>query len=222
MQMSEVSFDGRVALVTGAGGGIGRCHALLLERRGAKVVVNDLGARSTDGKGAGTSMADLVVQEIEAEGGIAVANYDSVSTPEGGNAMVEAALKTYGRLDIVVNNAGILRDRSFTKLAIQDIQDVLDVHLRHVHAHRCPSRTQNCLCGLLLHDDLFQPLQFIFAELALVLDVRDAASVDEHVGHDLQELGEVPRVPLAHPHGKGVDVLIQLIQQADGLDDHII
>jgi NAD(P)-dependent dehydrogenase (short-subunit alcohol dehydrogenase family) len=128
--MSDVRFDGRVALVTGAGGGIGRCHALLLARRGAKVVVNDLGAPATDGKGAGPSMADQVVREIEAEGGVAVANYDSVSSPEGGNAMVEAALKTYGRLDILVNNAGILRDRSFTKLPTQDIQDVLDVHLR--------------------------------------------------------------------------------------------
>src|ERR1700730_12568247 len=111
----QLRFDGRVAIITGAGGGLGRCHALLLASRGARVVVNDLGG-NPDGTGASDSAADLVVKEIREQGGEAVANYDSVSTPEGGAAIVQSALDAYGTVDIVVNNAGILRDKSFLKL----------------------------------------------------------------------------------------------------------
>jgi NAD(P)-dependent dehydrogenase (short-subunit alcohol dehydrogenase family)/acyl dehydratase/putative sterol carrier protein len=128
-QMSGIRFDGRVAVVTGAGGGLGRAYALELAKRGAKIVVNDLGG-TTDGSGAGSrSAADLVVDEIEALGGEAVASYDSVATPEGGRAIVERAVEAFGRLDILINNAGILRDRTLLKMEPGDFDAVLAVHL---------------------------------------------------------------------------------------------
>jgi len=127
--MSEVRFDGRVAIITGAGGGLGRSHALEMAKRGAQVVVNDLGG-AVDGSGSGSAAADLVVKEIEAGGGTAVANYDSVATPEGGEAIVQTALDNFGQVDILVNNAGILRDKSFAKMTPEEITLVLDVHLR--------------------------------------------------------------------------------------------
>jgi NAD(P)-dependent dehydrogenase (short-subunit alcohol dehydrogenase family) len=124
--MSEVlSFDGRVAIVTGAGRGLGRVHALSLAERGAQVVVNDLGP-SDDGS---TPAAQSVADEIVAAGGEAVANTESVATPEGGQAIVDTALNAFGRVDIVVNNAGILRDKTFHNLAPEDIRSVIDVHL---------------------------------------------------------------------------------------------
>lgn len=127
--MTDIRFDGKVAIVTGAGGGLGRQHALLLASRGAMVVVNDLGG-AMDGTGGGTSAADSVVEEIKAAGGEAAANYDTVSTPEGGAAIVACALDTFGGVDIVINNAGILRDKSFAKLSNDDLEAVLTVHLR--------------------------------------------------------------------------------------------
>jgi len=105
--VSQIRFDERVAIITGAGGGLGRSHALLLASRGAKVVVNDLGG-SVDGSGGGTSAADAVVEEIKAAGGEAIANYASVSDAEGAAAMVQSAIDAFGRVDIVINNAGIL------------------------------------------------------------------------------------------------------------------
>ncbi len=126
--MAEVELEGRVAIVTGAGGGLGRSHALALASRGAKVIVNDLGG-SRDGSGGGSEMADAVVAEIVASGGEAAANYDSVATAEGGRAIVQSALDTFGRIDIVVNNAGILRDVSFAKLDPEALDLVLKVHL---------------------------------------------------------------------------------------------
>lgn len=128
--MSEpITFDGRVAIVTGSGGGLGRTYALELARRGARVVVNDLGG-AVDGTGSSESAADRVVAEIAEAGGEAVANYDSVSTPESGEAIVQTALDAFGTVDIVINNAGILRDRSFANMELSEIEDVLDVHLR--------------------------------------------------------------------------------------------
>ena len=127
--MSEIRFDDRVAVITGAGGGLGRTYALEFARRGAKVVVNDLGG-AADGSGAGTSMADQVVKEIAEAGGTAVSNYDSVATPEGGEAIIATALDNFGQVDVVVNNAGILRDRSFAKLSPAELEIVLDVHLK--------------------------------------------------------------------------------------------
>jgi NAD(P)-dependent dehydrogenase (short-subunit alcohol dehydrogenase family) len=127
--MSEIRFDGRVAIVTGAGGGLGRTYALDLARRGAQVVVNDLGGAS-DGTGAGSSMADAVVKEISEAGGSAVANYDSVADPAGGEAIVQTAVDNFGKVDIVINNAGILRDKTFAKLEPADLEIVLDVHLK--------------------------------------------------------------------------------------------
>ncbi len=126
--MAQIDFDGRVAIVTGAGGGLGRQHALLLARRGAKVVVNDLGG-SRDGSGGGSQMADQVVQEIVDTGGQAVADYQGVHTWEGGQRIVQTALDAFGRVDIVVNNAGILRDVSFAKLEEEQLDLVLKVHL---------------------------------------------------------------------------------------------
>ncbi len=126
--MAGIDFDGRVAVVTGAGGGLGRSHALLLASRGAKVVVNDLGG-ARDGTGTDASMADQVVAEIEAAGGEAVANHDGVHTWEGGEAIVQAALESFGRVDIVINNAGILRDVSFAKLTQDQLDAVVQVHL---------------------------------------------------------------------------------------------
>jgi len=127
--VSEIRFDNRVAVVTGAGGGLGKTYALELARRGAKVVVNDLGG-AVDGSGSSSSAADKVVEAIEAAGGQAVASADSVSTPEGGAAIVAKAVDTFGQIDIVINNAGILRDKSFAKLEPADLEAVLDVHLR--------------------------------------------------------------------------------------------
>jgi NAD(P)-dependent dehydrogenase (short-subunit alcohol dehydrogenase family) len=126
--MSEVRFDNRVAVITGAGGGLGKTYALELARRGAKVVANDLGG-SADGTGGGASMADATVKEITEAGGSAVANYDSVATPEGGEAIIKTALDSFGQVDIVINNAGILRDKTFLKLAPPDLKAVLAVHL---------------------------------------------------------------------------------------------
>ena len=127
--MSDVRFDGRVAVVTGGGGGLGRTYAEELASRGAQVVVNDLGG-APDGTGGSRSMADETVERIRKDGGTAVANYDSVATPEGGAAITKAALDNFGRVDIVINNAGILRDKSFANLDFADLDAVLDVHLR--------------------------------------------------------------------------------------------
>jgi NAD(P)-dependent dehydrogenase (short-subunit alcohol dehydrogenase family) len=126
--MSEIRFDNRVAVITGAGGGLGKTYAVELAKRGCKVVVNDLGG-SADGTGA-SPMADATVKEIIDAGGEAVANYDSVATPEGGEGIIKAALDKWGRADIVINNAGILRDKSFAKLTPEDLGLVLDVHLK--------------------------------------------------------------------------------------------
>jgi len=127
--MAEVRFDGRVAIVTGAGGGLGRSHALLLASRGAKVVVNDLGG-TVEGTGAGSAAADKVVDEIRAAGGEAVANYDGVDTWAGGEAIVKTALDAFGKVDILINNAGILRDKSFMKMEEVDVDKVIAVHLK--------------------------------------------------------------------------------------------
>lgn len=127
--MTQIGFDGHVAVITGAGGGLGRSHALLLSSLGCRVVVNDLGG-NTDGTGSGDSAADLVVKEILEAGGEAVANHDSVATPEGGEAIIQTALDAFGTVDVVVNNAGILRDKSFAKIPPEDFDVLVDVHLR--------------------------------------------------------------------------------------------
>ena len=123
-----VDLTDRVALVTGAGGGLGRAHALLLAARGAAVVVNDLGG-DVHGVGSGATAADAVVDEIRSAGGVAVADHGSVSDPADAAAMVQRAIDELGGLDILVNNAGILRDRSFAKMEWDDVAAVLAVHL---------------------------------------------------------------------------------------------
>src|SRR5262245_15962762 len=130
-------LTGKVALVTGAGGGLGRCHAVALAKEGAKVVVNDLGgARDGSGKG-GQSPADQVVAEINQAGGQAVANYDNVASVTGGERIVQSALDAFGQLDICINNAGILRDKTLAKLTEELWDPVVDVHLKGTY---CVSR----------------------------------------------------------------------------------
>ena len=126
--MSDIRFDGKVAIVTGAGGGLGRQHALELARRGAKVVVNDLGG-SMDGSGGSSEAAQKVVAEIETAGGEAIANGSSVTDDAGVKLMVEQAMNKWGRIDILIANAGVLRDKSFSKMEIADFEFVLNVHL---------------------------------------------------------------------------------------------
>jgi NAD(P)-dependent dehydrogenase (short-subunit alcohol dehydrogenase family) len=127
--MAEIRFDDRVAVITGAGGGLGRTYALEIAKRGGMVVVNDLGGKA-DGSGGSSSMADQTVKEINEAGGKAVANYDSVATPEGGEAIIQTAIDNFGKVDIVINNAGILRDKTFAKLSKEELEIVLDVHLK--------------------------------------------------------------------------------------------
>lgn len=126
--MGEIRFDGKVAIVTGAGGGLGRAHALELARRGAKVVVNDLGG-AVDGTGGNSAAAEAVVAEIEALGGEAFANGCSVSDETGVQNMIDATMDKWGRIDILIANAGILRDKSFGKMTLDDFRAVVDVHL---------------------------------------------------------------------------------------------
>jgi NAD(P)-dependent dehydrogenase (short-subunit alcohol dehydrogenase family) len=123
-----IAFEGQVAIVTGAGGGLGRCHALDLAKRGAKVVVNDLGG-AMDGTGGSSEAAEAVVAEIKAVGGEALANGGSVSDRAGAKSMVEDAMNAWGRVDVLINNAGILRDKSFSKMTLDDFEIVMDVHL---------------------------------------------------------------------------------------------
>ena len=123
-----VSFADQVAIVTGAGGGLGRCHALELARRGAKVVVNDLGG-AMDGSGGSSAAAEAVVAEIEAMGGDALANGGSVSDRAGAQSMVDDAMNAWGSVDVLINNAGILRDKSFSKMTLDDFDMVINVHL---------------------------------------------------------------------------------------------
>lgn len=124
----DIRFDGKVAIVTGAGGGLGREHALELARRGARLVINDLGG-SLDGSGGASDAAQKVVEEIKALGGEAIANGASVTDDAGVRGMVQQAVDAFGRIDILVANAGILRDKSFSKMEIADVEAVLDVHV---------------------------------------------------------------------------------------------
>ncbi|MDG2113211.1 MAG: SDR family oxidoreductase [Actinomycetota bacterium] len=127
--MSDLGFDGKVAVITGAGGGLGREHAMVLAHRGARVLINDLGG-AIDGTGGDEGPAQLAANEINDLGGIAIANGDTVATPEGGAAIVQAALEEFGRIDIVINNAGILRDKTFHTLTDDLLSPVVDVHLK--------------------------------------------------------------------------------------------
>ena len=127
--MGNVSFENKTVIVTGSGNGLGKAYAMEFAARGANVVVNDVGG-SVDGSGAANAPADLVVEEIKNAGGNAVANYDSVASQDGGQAIVNTALEAFGDLHAVVNNAGILRDKSFSKMTEEEFNSVLDVHLK--------------------------------------------------------------------------------------------
>ena len=127
--MADLGFDGKVVIITGAGGGLGRQHALLMAKRGALLVINDLGG-AIDGTGSDKGAAEHVVDEIKAAGGEAVADTNSVATPEGGAAIVQTAVDAFGKVDVVINNAGILRDKSFTGMTPELMNPVFDVHLK--------------------------------------------------------------------------------------------
>jgi NAD(P)-dependent dehydrogenase (short-subunit alcohol dehydrogenase family) len=133
---NQIRFDDRVVIVTGAGAGLGKVYALEFAKRGAKVVVNDLGG-ARDGTGASSSAADNVVKEIKDAGGEAAPNYDNVATPEGGENIVKTAIDAFGKVDVVVNNAGILRDTTFLKLEPSNWNAVINVHLTGAY---CVSR----------------------------------------------------------------------------------
>ena len=126
--MADLGYDGKVAIITGAGGGLGREHALLLASRGAQVVINDLGG-SVTGEGGDAGPAAATAQEINDLGGVAVPDTNSVATPEGGEAIVQTALDAFGRVDIVINNAGILRDKTFHNMTPEFLEPVIQVHL---------------------------------------------------------------------------------------------
>ncbi len=136
--MSKIDFTGRVAIVTGAGAGLGRNHAIELAKRGAKVVVNDLGG-TRDGVGSSESAANKVVEEIKALGEEAVPNYDNVATVEGGENIVKTAIDAFGKVDILVNNAGILRDKSFAKMEEENWDAVVGVHLKGAYCVTRPA-----------------------------------------------------------------------------------
>jgi NAD(P)-dependent dehydrogenase (short-subunit alcohol dehydrogenase family) len=134
MSADTLGYDGKVVIITGAGGGLGRQHALLMASRGALVVINDLGG-AVDGSGSDKGAAERVVDEIKSLGGEAVADTNSVATPEGGKAIVQTAIDAFGRVDVLINNAGILRDKSFHNLSFSNgepdlLNPVLDVHLK--------------------------------------------------------------------------------------------
>jgi NAD(P)-dependent dehydrogenase (short-subunit alcohol dehydrogenase family) len=136
--MSKIDFTGRVAIVTGSGAGLGKTYALDLAKRGAQVVVNDLGG-ARDGTGSSDAAANQVVEEIKAAGGEAVPNYDNVATVEGGENIVKTAVDAFGKVDIVVNNAGILRDKSFLKMDEAMWDAVVAVHLKGAYCVTRPA-----------------------------------------------------------------------------------
>jgi NAD(P)-dependent dehydrogenase (short-subunit alcohol dehydrogenase family) len=144
--MRELRFDDRVAVVTGAGRGLGRAYALLLASKGAKVVVNDPGV-SLQGEGADTGPAEQLVRAIRAKGGEAIANTESVATPEGGKAIIQAALDHYGRIDILIHNAGNVRRGSLKEISYEDFESVLDVHLRGAFHVVRPAFPLMCAAG---------------------------------------------------------------------------
>ena len=126
--MNNIRFDNKVVVITGAGNGLGKSHALFLASRGAKVIVNDLGG-TVAGTGGSRAVADAVVEEIKTAGGEAVANYDTVATEEGGKCVIQTALDAFGTVDILINNAGNVRDKSFAKMDLDDFRSLIDVHL---------------------------------------------------------------------------------------------
>ena len=127
--MGDVNFENKTVVVTGAGNGLGKAYALEFANRGANVVVNDIGG-SVNGEGSENAPADIVVKEIIDNGGSAVANYDSVATKSGGESIIQSALSEFGGIHAVVNNAGILRDKSFAKMEEEDLNAIIDVHLK--------------------------------------------------------------------------------------------
>ncbi len=136
--MASIDFKDRVVIITGAGAGLGKNYALEFAKRGAKVVVNDLGG-SRDGSGESHNAADTVVDEIRSQGGEAVANYDNVATIEGGQNIVKTAIDAFGKIDVLVNNAGILRDRSFSRMSEAEWDSVVAVHLRGAYCVTQPA-----------------------------------------------------------------------------------
>ena len=136
--MSMIDFTGRVAIITGAGSGLGKCYALEFARRGAKVVVNDLGG-TRDGVGSSDAAANKVAQEINSLGGKAVPNHDNVATVEGGRGIVQTAIDAFGKVDILVNNAGILRDGTFNKMEEDNWDAVVGVHLKGAYCVTRPA-----------------------------------------------------------------------------------
>ncbi len=174
--MNDIRFDNRIAIVTGAGSGLGRCYALEFAKRGARVVVNDPGG-ALDGSGNNAAAADKVVAEITATGGKAVASYDSVASVEGGKNIVRTAVEAFGTVDILVNNAGILRDKSMLKLTEDDWDAVMNVHVKGAFCVTQPAfavmkekgygRIVNTTSGAGLYGN-FGQANYIAAKMALV------------------------------------------------------
>ena len=204
-----IRFDNRVAVVTGAGAGLGRSHAMLLASRGAKVVINDPGG-STDGKGGSNAVADKVVEEIKAAGGLAVANYDSVADPKGAVNIVKTAIDKFGKIDIVVANAGILRDKSFAKMDMEDFDIVVKVHLMgtaYVTKAAWQYMIDQKYGRVVLHDLRVGPRgKFRPIELWCRQGRNDRPHAQSHAGRrQVQHQGQLDLASRRHTHDAGPD-----------------
>jgi NAD(P)-dependent dehydrogenase (short-subunit alcohol dehydrogenase family) len=207
--MSDLRFDDRVAVITGGGRGLGRCYALLLAAQGANVVVNDPGGSLT-GDGADTGPAHEVVHEITSNGGEAVANTDSVATPTGGKAIIDTALERYGRIDILVHNAGNVRPASLKEMTYDDFEAVLDVHLRGAFHVVRPAFPLMCEAG--------------YGRIVLTSSIGGLYGNDEVANYAVAKAGVIGLSNVAAiegaPHGVKSNIIVPaaVTRMAEGID----